>query len=217
MGTYTALYGRVVLKDEVAKVLYLPGDDIPEWRRLANCRGLSPHPDVKEFIKDHRRDFIGRGDSAYFSWPDNESDDWDAMLVEITSKGWVPHLEGFSKDINYHSLRHYDPTTRELTFFSSLKNYGGTIEIFLKILPLIATDWLLFREYETEYEACSPDRIVPQWKSPRVKVSVTDLSQTIPTPKKVTVLSASRGSQPGVIIEHGKIIPDGPFGYGFNK
>lgn len=235
MGNYTALYGRITLKHDVAKVLYRPGDDMPEWERLKKCRGLAPHPDVRAFINVSRRGTIGRGASAYFDWSDCQVDEWDDLLEDVIQQGWQPQPDWAGIDEhNYDSMRHYNPHTRELTFFCSLKNYGGTIEAFINILPLIADDWMLFREYERMYAACAPDRIVPTKRQPKVVATLTDLSTRESTNElndkiyshyndaavkithlPLTIISAKYGEPIGTAIEHGKPYPDEPFGYGY--
>lgn len=159
MGYYTALYGKVELKPEIANDLYTTGDDIPEWKRLRQCRGLTPHPDIQVFLNDPRRDFIARGDSAYFDYNDTLALGWDTMLKEVKRKGWKPQPDVLIDDINTNAMRHYDPNTHTLTFFCSLKNYTGTIAAFLKILPLIADDWYLWTEGEDDADDNLPPNI----------------------------------------------------------
>lgn len=82
-----------------------------------------------------------------------------ALATAFCTSGWglIGQLVEEVKYFETFSRSHWIPNTTHVCdgcvvqFHSELKNYDHTIEEFLKILPLLATNWLL----ESKYEECS--------------------------------------------------------------
>lgn len=170
MGMYTCLFGKVKFKDDVTENAtrlntlnhswmgsYHPHMTL-RWAMLLNTRRIKKHPDVAVFLKDFRAGSIGNGGSAYFT-PD-EYPNQDHLLNVLNDEDW----NGFV----------YRPVSKELTFFCSLKNYTGTIEKFIRILPLIADDWDLYSQYEEMQNDHKPDHYTPQNGLVRGECTVDD-------------------------------------------
>ncbi len=123
MGQYTGLRGSVTFKESVADVMKEHMNSEELWQ---NC-GLWTYVAEKTGLdlKDYQQD----------------------ARCEFIPKGMVCYMPEDWHDNDYYWIG------STLFFTCSLKNYTGTIEQFVDILPIIAVSWDLESLYEEDSES----------------------------------------------------------------
>lgn len=129
MGMYTGLRGQVTLKPEVAKLM-------GEW---------------------YDDDIISEAVAEHFEWnvwnyvAKSLSNDKIAEFAQMSRSSFIPNGAVCYMPPDWEFQR--EIVQNVLYFCCSLKNYCGTIDAFIQLLPEIATAWDLEELYEEDTES----------------------------------------------------------------
>lgn len=144
MGSYTAQFGKIVIRPEHRQFVNINGKYGTElnWDYLRKHRMLRNHPDVKRLLADERYDSLGRMSSTAFNG--YEFEDY-SDVPNITLSDYIDH-------------RHpaFDTDTNTLLICTVTKNYTDLYSKFVNVLLLLASDWRLYEINDEAKYDCTP-------------------------------------------------------------